>query len=68
MEGGGEGWCDLGTSGIVGATGRHVDGVVGGWSSADLRSWVGSPWRIQGRRSVGAVMWTGLWVDGPRRT
>ena len=37
MEGGGEGWRDLGTSGIVGATGCHVEGVV-----------VGGPWRTRG--------------------
>ena len=60
MEGGGEGWHDLGMSGIVGATGRHVDGVVGGRSLANPRSWMGGPRRIRGRRSVGAVMWTGL--------
>ena len=60
MEGGGEGWCDLGTSGIVGATGCHVDGVVGGRSSVDPRSWVGGPRLIRGWRLVEAVMWTGL--------
>ena len=49
--------------------GRHVDGVLSGQSSAHPGPWVGRPGgrhvgglqHIQGRRSVGAVMWTGSW-------